>query len=93
MVIGILTLRFHLEGCQSLKEKRGRLSGVRDRFGRTSNIAICESDLQDKLQSAQWAYIATASDKAVVEASLAKIEAYICDYVDAVIVERELEYL
>ncbi len=80
MNIGILTLRFHLEGCQSLKEKRSRLSGIRDRFGKTPNIAICESGLQDKLQSAQWTYLAMAADKKVVEGSLAKIEEYICDF-------------
>lgn len=93
MHIGILSLSFHLEGCQSLKEKRARLSGIRDRFGKTPNIAICESGLQDKWQSAQWTYLAMASDKKVVESSLSKIEAFICDYVDAVITERDLEFL
>ena len=93
MHIGILSLSFHLEGCQSLKEKRSRLSGIRDRFGKTPHIAICESGLQDKWQSAQWTYLAISSDKQVVEGSLAKIETYICDYVDAVIIERELEFL
>lgn len=93
MIIGILTLRYHLEGCRSLKEKRSRLSGIRDRFGKSPNIAICESGLQDQHKSAKWSYLVTATDKTVVEASLAKIETYIRDYVDAVIIGRELEFL
>ena len=32
--IAVLRLRFHLEGCGSLKDKRQRLCGLRDRFGR-----------------------------------------------------------
>lgn len=93
LCIGIMTLRFHLEGCNSLKEKRNRLVRIRDHFGRTTNIAICESDLQDKLQSAQWCYIATASSRNVVTQSLAKIDEYIVQNIDAVIVDNQIEYL
>ncbi len=32
--IAVLRLRFHLEGYASLKDKRRRLCGLRDRFGR-----------------------------------------------------------
>ena len=93
MVIGILILEFQLPGCRSLKEKRRRLSGVRDRFGRQPNVAICESGLQDSHQRAEWTYVVAASDRPVVEQTLAQIERYILDYLDAYISRREIEFL
>ncbi|NRB42596.1 MAG: DUF503 domain-containing protein [Pseudomonadales bacterium] len=91
--IGIMTLRFHLEGCHSLKEKRNRLVRIRDHFGKTANIAICESSLQEKLQSAQWCYIVTASSRTIVTQSLSQIDAYIVQNIDAVIIDNQIEYL
>ncbi len=93
MVVGILTLRFYLTGCQSLKEKRRRVMGIRDKFGRKTNIAICESDLHDTLQNAQWSYIATAGNRKTVEQCLTQIEEFAKQSIDAVIISREIEYL
>ena len=62
-----LTIDFHLGGCRSLKEKRQRLKGLRDRFGRAVNVAVCESDHQDAHQRSQWSFIASAADVGVVE--------------------------
>ena len=53
MEIRLLTIRLHLEGCQSLKEKRQRIAGVKKRLGRESFIAIMESGCQDMHQSAE----------------------------------------
>ncbi len=91
--IGILTISFRLQGCQSLKEKRNRLRGIRDRFGKNPSIAICESDHQDALQNAQWSYIATASDSRTVEKTLRQLEDFIAHNVDAVITDSWTEYL
>ena len=54
MHLGVLTLDLHLEGCQSLKEKRARTRGVRDRFGRLSQVAVCESDFSDGSHIARY---------------------------------------
>ena len=34
MSIGVLTVDFYVSGCRSLKEKRQRLNGIRERYGR-----------------------------------------------------------
>lgn len=52
MSIGVLTLQFHLPGCSSLKEKRGRLKPILSRLHREYNVAVAEMDLQDVWQSA-----------------------------------------
>ncbi len=91
--IGILTLRFHLEGCSSLKEKRQRLGGLRERFGRQANMAVCESGDQDAWSSAEWTFIAAAGARAVVDQAIAEVENYIAESVDARVSGRELECL
>lgn len=92
MHIGVLDLDFHLAGCASLKEKRRRLSRLRDKFGRVSNLAVCESDFQDSHQRARWSVVAVAGDAVVVEQSLASVERWAAESVDATIVgvDRDL---
>ena len=92
MHIGVLDLDFHLPGCAALKEKRRRLARLRDKFGRVPNLAICESDHQDAHQRARWSVVAVAADAVVVEQSLANVERWAAESVDATIVgvDREL---
>ena len=90
--IAILTLQFHLEGCASLKEKRQRLSGLRDRFGRQPNMAVCESERQDSLQRAEWTFVAVAGARAVTDRMIAEVEKFVAETVDARVCDRELEY-
>jgi uncharacterized protein YlxP (DUF503 family) len=91
--IAILTLRFHLEGCTSLKEKRQRLIGLRDRFGRLPNMAVCETDRQDSLQHAEWTFIAAATARPVTDQMIAEVEKDVAETVDARVYARELEHV
>lgn len=93
MNVGLLTIGFHLAGCRSLKEKRQRLKGIRDRFGKPLNVAVCESDYQDVHQRAQWTFIATASSPSVVEKALAEIVRSVQISVDAELVDVHRERL
>lgn len=93
MHIGILTLVFQLEGCASLKEKRQRLGGLRERFGRQPNIAVCESGEQDALQRAEWSFVAAAGSRSLVDQLLAGIENHVAQEVDARVLEHSLEHL
>ena len=91
--IGIITVQFHLPGSASLKEKRQRLIRLRDRFGRDSNLAVCESAFQDDRDQSEWTYLAMATDKVVVERQLTAIERFIAEEIDAVIVKIDREML
>jgi len=88
-----MTIDFHLGGCRSLKEKRQRLKGLRDRFGRAVNVAVCESNHQDAHQRSQWSFIASASDVGVVDRTLAELERNIQFTVDAELVNVQREWL
>jgi uncharacterized protein YlxP (DUF503 family) len=93
MRIGVLTVSFSLPGCRSLKEKRQRLSGLRERFGRQSNVAVCESDFADVHQRAEWSFVATGRSAAMVEQTLAEIEQRILESVDAEVLDTVREML
>lgn len=93
MNVRLLTVDFYLGGCRSLKEKRQRLKGLRDRFGRAANVAVCESDYQDVLQRAQWSFVATAASGDVAERTLAEILQSIQLSVDAELINVHRETL
>ena len=93
MNVSLLTVSFHLGGCRSLKEKRQRLKGIRERYGKPTNIAVCESDYQNSLQRAEWTFVATASSGEVVERALAEIERGLQMGVDAQLVDVRRERL
>jgi len=91
--IGSLRIDFRLEACRSLKEKRQRLAGMRDRFGRIPNLAVFESDLHDVLQRAQWTFVAAAASNDVVEQLLAGVERDVHELVDAEVIGIRREWL
>jgi len=90
MEIGVMTVEFRLAGCRSLKDKRRALSGLRDRFGRQPNLAVCESDYQNELRRAQWSFVAIGATGALVDQTLDSVEEKL-ELVDAEIagIERE----
>ncbi len=93
MNIGVLTIDFYVAGCRSLKEKRQRLNGIRERYGRAHNVAVCESDHQDLLQRAQWTFVATAASRDVVDRALTDIEHNLQGTVDAELIDVWRDWL
>ena len=93
MNVRLLTVNFYLGGCRSLKEKRQRLTGMRERFGRSPSIAVCESDYQNAHQQAQWSFVATAANGDVTERALAEILQSIQLSVDAELIGVHRETL
>jgi uncharacterized protein len=91
--IGVLRAEFHLGGCRSLKEKRQRLQGLRERFGRAPNVAVCESAHQELLQRAEWTFVAASAGPDVVERVLADIERNLQSSVDAELIDVRREWL
>ncbi|MEW6088312.1 MAG: DUF503 domain-containing protein [bacterium] len=89
MKIGLLVLDFHLEACFSLKEKRHRLSCIRDKIGKQAIVAVCESGHHDSLESSQWAFLAISTSGKIVDKTLSEIEEYIDMNIDAQIVNSK----
>ena len=93
MHISILVLEFRLPGCRSLKEKRQRLSGLRDRIGKQVNVAVCETAFQNEHQRAEWSFVVIALDDSSLSKTISIIENDIESKVDALIVNVQHEKL
>ncbi len=81
--VSLLVLEFHVHGCGSLKEKRARLGGLRQRFGKRAGVAVCESAHQNSHSRAQWSFVATAADGLLAQKALQEIEVFASRFVDA----------
>ena len=74
MTVGLLVLELEIFGAQSLKEKRFILKSLLDRLPNQLNVAVAETRHQDLWQRAEVAIVTVASSRAVVEATLAKVD-------------------
>ncbi|MGK2913258.1 MAG: DUF503 domain-containing protein [Porticoccaceae bacterium] len=93
MHIAQLLLDIQLPGCRSLKEKRGRLRHLKDKFGADANTAVSENDLHDRHDCAQWCFVVIGADKAIVLAQLQRIEDHVHQYVDGYVSHCERQLL
>ena len=93
MHIGILTISFSLPGCGSLKEKRQRMGGLHERFGRNPAVAICESGELDKHEASEQTLVIVATSKNKIESLCSQIEEKIQRTVDGRIMNITREFL
>jgi hypothetical protein len=93
MHIGKLVFRFRFPGCQSLKEKRGRMRGLRDRFGKNPTLSVCEFGSVDSHQFADWAFVGCSSERALIDKNFSQIEAFVCSSMDVEIVEIKRSWI
>ncbi|SFU74511.1 DUF503 domain-containing protein [Halomonas korlensis] len=87
MHIEILTLRISLPGCGSLKEKRQRMGGLHERFGRNPAVAVCESADHDRLDASEWTFVVAAMSSQKVGSLCSEIEDKVQRTVDGRVME------
>lgn len=93
MHIGILTISFSLPGCGSLKEKRQRMGGIHERFGRSPSVAVCESGDRDKHDASEWSFVVVAPSRREIESQCSQIEDKILRTVDGRVMNVIREFL
>jgi len=91
MEIHVLTVTLHLEGCDSLKAKRHRLTGLKKRLGRELFLSVIESNYQDKHQSAEWSLTVIADSPAQSAQRISWVEQAIAEGLDARVLEFSQE--
>lgn len=87
MHIAVLTMRFSLPGCRSLKEKRQRIGGMHERYGRQPAVAVCESADRDRLDASEWTFVVTGITAQEVQSLCSEIEDRIQRTVEARVME------
>lgn len=93
MHIGVMTLTFSLPGCASLKEKRQRMGGMHERFGRNPAVAVCESGELNRHDASEWSFVVVATSKREVESLLSQTEDKVQSTVDARVMDVRREFL
>ncbi|GHC20934.1 DUF503 domain-containing protein [Aidingimonas halophila] len=93
MHLTVLTLTISMPGCRSLKEKRQRMGGLHERFGRNPAVAVCESGDHDRLDLSEWTFVVTGNERRNVEAIVSEIEDKIQRTVDGRLIDATRETL
>jgi uncharacterized protein YlxP (DUF503 family) len=70
MIVLVQSWDLHLEGCQSLKDKRSVLQSLKAHLRRRLNLAVAEVEHQDLWQRAGLAAAAIAGERRVAEETL-----------------------
>ena len=93
MHIGILTVTFSLPGCSSLKEKRQRVGGLHQRFGKNPTVAVCESGQRDQHDASEWTFVIAMTTKREIESLCSQIEDKLQSIIDGRIMTIEKEFI
>jgi len=93
MNIGVMTVTISLPGCASRKEKRQRVGGLHERFGRNPAIAVCESGRRDRLESSEWTFVVAALTTQEVDTLCGEIEDKLQRTVDGRLLDISREFL
>ncbi|WP_163574458.1 DUF503 domain-containing protein [Halomonas faecis] len=93
MHIAILTVSISLPGCRSLKEKRQRMGGIHERFGRNPAVAVCESGERERLDASEWTFVVAANESQKVESLCSEIEEKLLRSVDGRLGDMTREWL
>ncbi len=70
MVVGVVTWELHLNGCQSLKDKRRIIKSLKDRLHNRFNVSVAETNHQDRWQRAELSCCIVATDTKHAESVL-----------------------
>jgi uncharacterized protein YlxP (DUF503 family) len=93
LIIGFMTLDILLPYCDSLKEKRMVIKGIKDKIRHKFNVSIAEVDYQDKWQRAQLAIVQVGNDYHFIEKNMNLIFNLIESNGKLEIASHSLEYL
>lgn len=74
MTVGLLVLELEICGARSLKEKRFILKSLLDRLPNKFNVSVAETRHQNLWQRSEIAVVTVGSSRAVVEATLERVD-------------------
>jgi hypothetical protein len=80
MVVGVMTWDLHLNGCESLKDKRRVLLSLKDRLHERFNVSVAETGHQDLWQRAELACAVVATDRRQAESVLGAADRFVAEH-------------
>lgn len=93
MPVAVLRLSLHLPGCNSLKEKRGRLLPLINRMRREFNVSVTEIAEQDTWQTAVLACAMVNTDASHLDRSFRHLVHWVeTNWPDLEVEEDQIEF-
>ena len=92
MIIGLLSIEFHLAGARSLKDKRAVLRRLKDRIGRL-NVAIAEVAHHELRQRAGLGVVTIGVDQEIAERTLESVVSEIERVEPGLLLRSDVEWL
>ena len=77
MIVVSLRVQFLLPGCASLKQKRFVLASLKTKLHNRFNVAVCESDFQDKWQRSELGVASVATNMRGAETVAGQVLAFL----------------
>jgi uncharacterized protein YlxP (DUF503 family) len=77
VVTGVIAWELHLDGCSSLKQKRAVLRSLKDRLRGRHNVAVAETDYQDRWQRAELCAATVSTDRRRADEVLSRVDSVV----------------
>jgi len=90
--IHLVKVEFIFRGCRSLKEKRARTRGIRDRLGKLPTVAIAESNYQNAHDRSEWSIVVLAQNNRLFHQMLSALDEALVQ-VDGEMINRTVELI
>ncbi len=92
MIIGFLSLEIYIPYSHSLKEKRKRLSSLKNRLKNRYNVAFAELDYHQKWQRTKIGMVTLNNQKRLIDSLFSKIIEDTEKNIDGHIIEHQIHY-
>ncbi len=73
----MIAWELHLDGCSSLKQKRSILRSLKDRLRGRHNVAVAETDYQDRWQRAELCAATVSTDRRRADEVLSRVDSVV----------------
>lgn len=93
MIVGLMVWELHLAACQSLKDKRAIVKGLKDRLHHRFNISVAETAHHDLWQRTELAASVVSTDRTHAERVLREADRVVAAAPGARIVDTSTSYL
>jgi uncharacterized protein YlxP (DUF503 family) len=90
--LGLLTAELHLEGSQSLKDRRRIMNSLKERVRQRYNVSVMEADFGDKWQRGGLIISCAAASQSAVQQSFRSILALLDEDPRAVLISPQIRF-
>jgi hypothetical protein len=93
VIVGLITWELHLEGCQSLKDKRRVLKSLKDRLHNQFNVSAAETDHHDLWQRAELTVCVVSTDRDHADRVLREADRLVAGVAAARVIDTSTSFL